>query len=329
MTPPGTPRAAKLTLGPLLFNWPAEDRRDFYFRIAEEAPVDTVCLGEVVCSKRAPFFARHLPEVIARLERAGKEVVHSLLALVMSERERRDLAALAGAESLFVEANDLAGAALLAGRPHALGPFVNVYNEGTLAYLAKRGARRVTLPFELPAGALRALAAAAGAMAPEVELEVQVFGRTPLAISARCYHARACGLHKSNCQYVCEADRDGLDLETLDGRPFLAINGVQTLSYTIGNLVAELDGLRDMGIRRFRLSPQDVDMVAVAEAYRAVLDGRLGAGAALARLSELAAFAPFSDGFYRGREGAAPIEADPPGSEQVAPPYLPDSDPTC
>ncbi len=85
-------------------------------------------------------------EVFARLERAGKEVVHSALTLVMSERERRDLAALAAAESLFVEANDLAGAALLAGRAHALGPFVNVYNEGTLAYLAKRGAVRVTDP---------------------------------------------------------------------------------------------------------------------------------------------------------------------------------------
>ena len=48
--------------------------------------------------------------------------------------------AMAAAESLFVEANDLAGAALLAGRAHALGPFVNVYNEGTLVYLAKRGA---------------------------------------------------------------------------------------------------------------------------------------------------------------------------------------------
>ena len=45
---------------------------------------------------------------------------------------------------------------------NAWGPFVNVYNEGTLAYLARRGAVRVTLPFELPATALRALAGAAG-----------------------------------------------------------------------------------------------------------------------------------------------------------------------
>ncbi len=309
------PHSAKLTLGPLLFNWPAEARRDFYFRIADEAPVDTVCLGEVVCSKRAPFFAPELPQLLARLERAGKEVVHGSLALVMTERERRTLAALAAAEGLFVEANDLACVALLDGRAHAIGPFVNVYNEGTLAYLARRGAVRVTLPFELPAEALRALAAAAGLMAPQVApkvaLEVQVFGRTPLAISARCYHARAHGLHKSNCQYVCEADRDGMELETLDGRPFLAVNGTQTLSYAIGNLLAELDALCDMGIRRFRLSSHDLDMVAVAGTYRGVLDGRVSAGEAQARLSELASFAPFANGFYHGTEGAALIAPDP------------------
>jgi collagenase-like PrtC family protease len=311
--PAGT--GAKLTLGPLLFNWPAEARRDFYFRIADEAPVDTVCLGEAVCSKRTPFFQHDLPEVIARLEAAGKEVVHTTLILVMAERERRDLAALAAAGSLFVEANDISTVALLDGRDHAIGPFVNVYNEGTLAYLVRRGAVRVTLPFELPAQALAALAEAARDMEPRPELEVQVFGRAPLAISARCYHARSHGLHKNNCQYVCEADRDGLDLDTLDGEPFLAVNGTQTLSHRIVNLAAELPALRALGIARFRISPQDVDMVAVAETYRALLDDRLEPGAGLERLLELATFAPFSNGFYHGQEGARQIGTGPLGSE--------------
>lgn len=315
MSPKASPETAKLTLGPLLFNWPAERMRDFYFRIAEEAPVDTVCIGEVVCSKRAPFHAPFLPEVVARLEAAGKEVVHSALALVMSERERRDLTDLTSAEDLFVEANDLAAVALLDGRDHAIGPFVNVYNEGTLAFLARRGARRVSLPFELPAGALKALASAAVEMETPPELEVQVFGRTPLAISARCYHARAQGLHRNNCQYVCEADRDGMALETLDGDPFLAVNGTQTLSFGVGNLIGELAALRAMGIGRFRLSPQDLDMVAVAETFRAVLDGHLAPDAALEKLAGLTAFAPFVNGFYRGVEGATPIGADLLGSE--------------
>jgi len=40
-----------LTLGPLLFNWNPEQRRDFYARIADEAPVDCVYLGEVILLK--------------------------------------------------------------------------------------------------------------------------------------------------------------------------------------------------------------------------------------------------------------------------------------
>ncbi|MCH8189465.1 MAG: U32 family peptidase, partial [Proteobacteria bacterium] len=49
----------------------------------------------------------------------------------------------------------------------------------------------------------------------------------------------------------------------------------------------------------------------VAEAFRAVLDGRLEPDAALERLAGLAPFAPFINGFYHGAEGAARIGADP------------------
>ena len=52
-------QAAEITLGPVLFNWQPERWRDFYFRIADEAPVATVYLGETVCSKRAPLFEPH------------------------------------------------------------------------------------------------------------------------------------------------------------------------------------------------------------------------------------------------------------------------------
>ena len=47
---PGEMRGSmKLTLGPNLFNWQPDVWRDFYFRIADEASVDTVAVGEVVC----------------------------------------------------------------------------------------------------------------------------------------------------------------------------------------------------------------------------------------------------------------------------------------
>lgn len=291
---------AKLSLGPVLFHWPANVWRDFYFRIADEAPVDTVYLGEVVCSKRAPFIAPHLPEVIARLAGAGKEVVLSSLALIMDERDMETARAAVTGADILVEANDMAIAAELAGRPHVIGPFVNVYNEGTLGYLARNGAVRLVAPCELPAKALAAMARAV----PEVEIEAQAFGRLPLALSARCYHARAHDLHKDGCQFTCGQDPDGMALKTLDGDGFLAVNGTQVMSDTICNLVRELGELRAMGIHRFRLWPHSVDMAAVARVFRDALDGRTDGGTAAACLSDLAGFADFSNGFYHGREGA-------------------------
>ena len=291
------PRQAKLTLGPVLFNWAPGRWRDFYLRIADEAPVESVCVGEVVCSKRAPFFEPVLGGVIERLEAAGKEVVRSTLALIMNEREMDTVRALAAGTDLFVEANDIAAVALLSGRRHAIGPYVNVYNEDTLAFLARHGATRVSLPGELPAQSIAALAGAGGP-----ELEVQVFGRLPLAISGRCFHARSRGLNKDGCRYVCAEDPDGMEVETLDGDPFLAVNGTQTLSYTWCNLAGELAELRAMGVHRFRLSPQDTDMVAVARIFRDLLDGRRQPREARESLAGLAGGTPFSNGFYYGME---------------------------
>ena len=294
---------AKLNLGPVLFHWPPEDLRDFYFRIADEAPVDSVCLGEVVCSKRAPFFEPYLGEVAERLERAGKEVVISTLALVINDREMAALRA-AAASTWQVEANDISCVSLMRGRPHMIGPFVNVYNEGVLRYLVDNGAVRVSLPAELPAASLAVLAGATGA-----ELEVQVFGRLPLALSARCYHARSRNLPKTSCQYVCAENPDGMDVFSVDGEPFLAVNGIQTMSYTYCNLLGELAEMREMGIEAFRLWPHRVDMVAVAAVFRDVLDGRTDAGGATARLAELMDGTAFSNGFYHAKEGVAFVGA--------------------
>lgn len=298
---------ATLSLGPLLFNWDAEDKRDFYFRMADEAPLDTVYLGEVVCAKRAPFFDPHIPAVVERLRRGGKQVVHSTLALISGEREMEAVRALAEVPGMLIEANDIGTIALLAGRPHVVGPFVNVYNEGTLDYLARQGASRVSLPWELSSQALAALVKSRAPESAGVELEVQVFGRVPLAISARCYHARAHGLHKDGCQYVCGDDRDGLGIGTLDGEPFLAVNGTQTLSHTLSSLIGELGALQAMGIGAFRLWPHGVDMVAVAEVFRDVLDVKQTPDNGRRRLQALAGFAPFSNGFYHGAEGVAQV----------------------
>lgn len=293
--------AGELTLGPVLFNWSPEAWRDFYFRIADEAPVATVYLGEVICSKRAPLFQPQFEAVVMRLQAAGKSVAISTLAEVMSKPDRRLVDSVCVQDSFAVEANDASALFALRGRPHHVGPFVNVYNERTAAVLARAGACNICLPPEMPASAVRALCAESAGLG--VTIEVQAFGRLPLALSARCYHARAHGRTKDSCQFVCEMDADGMSLRTLDGEPFLTVNGIQTLSHDYLNLIGEVQDLRAMGVRRFRLSPHSCDMVAVAASFRAVLDGHMDARDAEARLESLNVGAPFSNGFYHGKPG--------------------------
>lgn len=291
----------RLTLGPVLFNWPVDQWVDFYARIADEAPVDRVVVGEVVCSKRLPFYETHIPAVIERLQRGGKDVVVSSLGLVTLPRERSSLVELVEA-GLPVELNDLTLLRHLDdGARFIVGPLVNVYNEGSLQFLAKRGATSVCLPPELPLQSVATLAAW-GARC-ETEIEVWSFGRIPLALSGRCYHARLAGLTKDACQFVCGTDPDGRAVETLDGQPFLAINGVQTLSARWANLAGDLECLSAAGVSTLRLSPQSCDMVAVARLFRATADHRLEPAAAIAGLAALAPDSRFSNGFLHGRSG--------------------------
>jgi collagenase-like PrtC family protease len=296
-----TPKT-ELTLGPVLFNWPVETWRDFYFRMADEAPVDVVYLGETVCLKRLPFIEPHLADVAERLLAAGKQVVFSTLALVMNRQERKALRSVAEGNDLTVEANDASALVFLRGRPHVIGPYMNVYNEDTLEFLASEGASRFCLPPEVPQGSLAPLVARAAKLG--LTLELFAYGRMPLAVSARCYHARAHKLSKDNCQFICDRDPDGLELDTLDDEAFLTINGIQTMSYTCQNLLPNLAELQKAGIDAFRLSPHSNDMVTVAEQFRAVVDGRTSADEALARLEEDGLDIPFSNGFLSGTAGS-------------------------
>ncbi|OAN52342.1 U32 family peptidase [Paramagnetospirillum marisnigri] len=293
-----------ITLGPLLFNWKPDAFRDFYFRMADAEAIDIVHVGEVVCSKRTPFLDPVIPEVIERLQASGKQVVASSLALIMNDREAaqaRDLAE----SGLLVEANDISVAAMMAGRSFVAGPLLNIYNEGTLATLEAMGAVRVCLPAELAADAIGQLAAKA-----KMGIEVQAFGRLPLAISARCYAARARGLSKDGCQYVCADDPDGMAVETLDEVPFLAVNGTQTMSYHHMSLLGEVGDLVRRGVSSIRLWPHVTDMAQVAGLFRAVLDGRLAPAEAEDRLAALVPGAEFANGYIHGRPGHQYVEME-------------------
>jgi collagenase-like PrtC family protease len=298
----------QLTLGPIAYHWSADERRDFYARIADEAAVDEVYLGEVICSKRAPFHEVDLPITIDRLERAGKTVILSSLAEVLLKRERKATEDLAAMDSPEIEFNNAAGLYVRGKRPHRIGPFMNAYNEATITWMAGQGATHVCLPAELPAAAIATAAQVAGELG--LGVEVQVFGRVSLAVSARCYHARAHGRTKDNCQFVCEDDRDGMLLRTTDSRPILRVNGIQTQSESYVDLLPETARLIANGVTHLRLMPQDVDMVGVARLFRETLECRMDPDEADAELHSLCGGTTFSNGLYHGIAGHRWIAAE-------------------
>lgn len=289
----------EITLGPLLFNWAPDRVTTFYERIARETTIDRVYLGEVVCGKREPFLGHALAEAAEHLHRAGKIVVWSSLALPATPRDRASIRRL-GACSDLIEANDIS---VLHERPPSAafvaGPLLNVYNEAAATELVSRGCVRLCANVELP---LRALSHIHGGC-PDLELEIFAFGRLPLALSGRCYHARAHGLHRDNCQFVCDRDLDGMDVRTLEGQPFLAVNGVQTLSHGVHLACPDLTILQAAGVTALRLSPHTADMVSIAKTFRAYADGELEPAQVEAEIESAGLPGPLINGYLHGRPG--------------------------
>jgi collagenase-like PrtC family protease len=182
---------------------------------------------------------------------------------------------------------------------------VNIYNEGAARFFAGKGAVTVCLPVELPLAAMGVIARAC----PALEIEVFAFGRLPLALSSRCYHARLHGLHKDSCQFVCEKDLDGLAVDTIDGQPFLAANGIQTLSQGVQAWCPTAEEAAAHGVRRLRISPHTGDMRSVGAIYRGLLDGAVTPAAARAQLAALNLPGALVDGYTRGAPGCAPVAA--------------------
>ena len=125
---------------------------------------------------------------------------------------------------------------------------------------------------ELGAVAQDAVASATlfAAHAGALEIEAIVFGRQTLSVSARCYHARSRGLHKDNCQFTCEGER--IAGEHAGWPEHRRRQRHPDNVACLCRLLREMADLAAKGVHRFRLSPQDVDMVAVARLVRDVVD---------------------------------------------------------
>lgn len=293
-----TVRTPRLSLGPLLYFWPQEKVVAFY-RQAADWPVDTVYLGETVCSKRRQLRLNDWLDIAGDLTAAGKQVVLSTLALLEAESELQALKRICDNQHFLVEANDISAAQLRGGRPFVAGPALNIYNHRALQRLADTGLKRWVAPVELSRDALETVQR----RRPQgVETEVFAFGRLPLAYSARCFTARSFDLPKDQCDLRCLRYPEGLTLYTRDDQPFLCLNGIQTQSARHHNLLTVVDDLRALGVDLLRISPQPEGTETVVELFHRTLRLEMDQLEAAKQIAALTV-GQTCNGYWHGRPG--------------------------
>lgn len=288
----------RISLGPLLYYWPRQTVFDFYEQVAA-GPADIVYLGETVCSRRHELKNSDWLGLAHMLSAAGKEVVLSTQTLIESQAEATSLRRLSERRDYAIEAGDLGAVRLLQGRSFVAGPHLNVYHGDTLRWLHGLGAMRFVAPLEMSGTDLGALLQD---RPDELQAEVMVWGRMPLAFSSRCFTARHYRLDKDHCEFRCIEHADGLTMRTREGADFLAINGIQTQSAQCLDLIAQAPALAALGVDVLRVSPHSSGTLDAVAALHALRRGEA------AEAAHPPAGIPRCNGYWHARPGIALVE---------------------
>ncbi len=244
----------KISVAAVPYFWSKENYLSFYEALAK-TPVDIIYLGETVCAKRRSMNLPDWLDIAAMLKQSGKEVVLSTLTLIEAESEVNYLAKIARQKNYLIEANDLSAIQIAHKNQNnfVAGSAINIYNNQTLKIFKPLGLSRWSIPVELGKLDLAPMIPMAKNLA--IELEYQVFGRMPLAYSARCFTARHHQLEKDKCQFKCLENEQGILVKTQEGDSFAQINGIQTQSAKVINLLTQWQQLKSSGIDILRIMP--------------------------------------------------------------------------
>src|SRR5690606_8696489 len=206
------------------------------------------------------------------------ELVLSGLALVEAASELSSLRRLCDNGELLVEANDMGAVQLLYERrtPFVAGPALNLYNAHALSELSDCGMRRWVPPVECSGRLLRDCLRQLDLLErPRPEVELFSYGHLPLAYSARCFTARAENRPKDDCRFCCQNYPEGIALLSQERQPLFTINGIQTMSAEVCNLLPDYPEVAAAGVDMLRISPRAEGTVEVVRQFDLVRQGAL------------------------------------------------------
>ncbi|OPA88589.1 U32 family peptidase [Pseudomonas fluorescens] len=290
----------KLSLGPVLFYWDKQHLGRFYADMAD-LPLDVIYLGETVCAKRRALSLDQWLGLGRELQAGSQaQIVLSSLTLIEAASELSSLRRLCDNGELLVEANDMGAVQMLIERklPFVGGPALNLYNGHALVQLLDAGMQRWVPPVECSQALIVDVLQQVGELGRALpEVEIFAYGHLPLAYSARCFTARAENRPKDDCQFCCLNYPDGMVLTSQEGQALFTLNGIQTMSADVTNLLADYPALVNGGADLLRLSPRAEGMVEVVRAFDRV---RQGATPPL--------FVDGCNGYWHGQAGMLRVE---------------------
>jgi collagenase-like PrtC family protease len=260
-------------MGNIQFYWDKQSTLDFYQQVADSS-VEHVYLGESVCSKRRELRLEDWLEIGRELSNKGKSVVLSSLALLEAKSELATLKKVCLNSELKVEANDFGAVELLteAKVPFVAGAALNIYNQHDLKVLLDRGMQRWVIPVELSRDWLLNVSKGCEEIGIKGKFETEVYGYgyLPLAYSARCFTARSEDRPKDQCSLCCIKYPEGRKIDSQEGLELFRMNGIQTMSGTIQNLINDLPSMEGL-VDIVRISPHSGEAVAWVDKFRSAL----------------------------------------------------------
>lgn len=264
----------QITLAPSPHPWTPDVTSAFYSAL-EKAPIDTVVLGETVCSQRDNLSVEAWIELGTKLSAADHAVRLATPILVDSPAAMTLTQEICGQFRFPVEASDTTAIALLHAqrRPFATSPALSVYNAHSLHELVRWGLTHWCVPIELSRSNLLHLttvwaSAFPGTVLPGIELTV--YGYPMLSCSARCFTAQAYSRHRAHCEQICRCHPAGMTVNSLEEMRLFLINGPQVCSGELCNLLPCLDDIRQIEIPAVRIIPFSADPAPLLELVHSI-----------------------------------------------------------